>query len=216
MLHRREVLAGFGAAAILMPEMGSTAVRSPLPTEGVRLSYSVFYGESRIGQHDVLIREHDEADHVVIQHALSAEVRVFFAVAYSLEHRSTEIWRGSELRSIRSETVENDERFLTEAEPIDEGMFLRSERHEVIVPHGAVSSDSFWLAASLKAPAIVNVRSGEVAIPTIRKRNDGRFEFSAKFPHGSIEAELLFDGEFLREARTESGGHEVVFRREQV
>lgn len=210
---RREFMAGLGIFAVLGPRKINAAVRDPLPAEGVELVYKVLYGENEIGTQKVKIREHDEAGHVVIEHEMAVEVRIFFARAYALEHRSTEIWEGFKLKSLRSETVENDERYFVEGSLSDAGFRVKNFDKTWHVPEDAVSSDSFWLAAALDAPRVINTRTGDTASPIVNQLDAERWHIKADFDHGPIEATVRFDGDFLAEAVIDSDGHTVTLQR---
>ncbi|MGB5496378.1 MAG: DUF6134 family protein [Sedimenticolaceae bacterium] len=208
-MQRREFLTGVGLLAAFGPRAVSAVVNDILPPEGVVLNYRVLFHDSDIGHQQIRIREHDLAGHVVVEHEAKMEVRILFAVAYSLEHRSTEVWEGFTLKSVKSDTVENDQRTLVQGRATDEGFHLNNQENEWLTPGGLVTSDSFWAAAALEAASVVNTRTGDTAVPVLKKIGHDRWHLSAVFPHSPIEATLEFDGGFLREAEVDAGGHRV-------
>jgi hypothetical protein len=210
---RREFVAGIGFFSVFGPQMAQAAVKDPLPPEGVEFVYRVLFSGSEIGTQKVAIRQHDAAGHVVVEHETKLEVRILFAVAYALEHRSTEIWEGFTLKSIQSETIENDERTLVEGEATESGFRIRNTQSETVIPEGAVTSDSFWLAAAMTSPKVINTRTGDTASPDLRDLGNGRWQLKANFDHGPIEATVRFDGDFLVEAEVDSDGHTVRMER---
>jgi hypothetical protein len=210
---RREFVAGIGFFSVFGPQMAQAAVKDPLPPEGVEFVYRVLFSGSEIGTQKVAIRQHDAAGHVVVEHETKLEVRILFAVAYALEHRSTEIWEGFTLKSIQSETIENDERTLVEGEATESGFRIRNTQSETVIPEGAVTSDSFWLAAAMTSPKVINTRTGDTASPDLRDLGNGRWHLKANFDHGPIEATVRFDGDFLVEAEVDSDGHTVRMER---
>lgn len=212
-MQRRDFIAASGILAAFGPRVLLAAVDDPLPAEGVQITYRVLFGDSEIGTQSVAIREHDMAGHVVVEHETKLEVRIFFATAYALEHHSTEIWEGFSLKSVRSRTILNGEESLVEGVAAEEGFRVQAEEGEWVVPAGAVTSDSFWLAAAMKAPTVVNTRTGDMASPEIARLEDGRWHLKADFEHGPVEATVRFDGDFLVEADVDSGGHRVKLER---
>ena len=76
-----------------------------------------------------------------------------------------------------------------------------------------MTTDSFWLAAAMDAPKIVNIRTGEAVSPTVKELGNGRWQLKAAFDHGPIEATVRFDGDFLAEATIDNGGHTIKMER---
>lgn len=210
---RRKFVAGIGFFSVFGPQMTRAAVKDPLPPEGVEFIYRVLFGGSEIGTQTVSIRQHDTAGHVVVEHQIKLEVRILFAVAYALEHRSTEVWEGFTLKSVHSETIENTERTVVKGEATEAGFRIRNAQSEWVVQEGAVTSDSFWLAAAMKSPTVINTRTGETASPDLKDLGNGRWHLKANFDHGPIEATMRFDGDFLVEADVDSDGHTVRMER---
>ena len=208
-MQRRDFLTGMGLLAALGPRAVSAVVNDVLPPEGVVLNYRVLFNGSDIGYQRIRIREHDEAGHAVVEHDTKLEVRILFAVAYSLEHRSIEVWEGFTLKSVESETVENDQRTLVEGRATDKGFYLNNQTSQWLTPGELVTADSFWIAAALEAASVVNTRTGDTAKPVLKKIGDDRWHLSAAFAHGAVDATLEFDNGFLREAEVDSDGHLV-------
>jgi hypothetical protein len=201
---RREFVAGIGVLSVFGSRMTRAAVKDPLPQEGVEFIYRVLFGGNEIGTQKVSIRQHDTAGHVVVEHQIKLEVRILFAVAYALEHRSTEVWEGFTLKSVHSETIENTEQTVVEGEATEAGFRIRNAQ---------VTSDSFWLAAAMKSPKVINTRTGDTASPDLKDLGNGRWHLKANFDHGPIEATMRFDGDFLVEANVDSDGHTVRMER---
>ena len=208
-MQRRDFLTGMGLLAALGPRAVSAVVNDVLPAEGVVLNYRVLFNGSDIGYQRVRIREHDEDGHVVVEHDTKLEVRILFAVAYNLDHKSTEVWEGFTLKSVKSETVENDQRTLVDGRATDKGFRLDNQKSQWLTPGELVTADSFWIAAALEAASVVNTRTGETAKPVLKKIGDDRWHLSAAFAHGAVDATLEFDNGFLREAEVDSDGHLV-------
>ena len=212
-MRRRDFVVGFGFIGILGPHVTWAAVKGKLPAEGVRLNYRVLFSDSEIGTHKVLIRSHDKADHVVVEHEIKLEVRILFAVAYALDHRSIEVWQGFDLKSIKSDTTENGERYVVEGEATPDGFSIRKDGVEFAAPRNLVTVDSFWLASAMSAPEVMNTRTGETAKPSIKQLGDNRWHMKAVFPHGPIEATMQYSGDFLLEAEIDSDGHRIKMKR---
>ena len=201
------VLAAFG------PRVLQAAVRDPLPAEGVELTYKVSYGEQEIGEQKVSIRQHDEAGHVVVAYSTKLKVRILFTTAYELNHNSTEVWDGFTLKSLRSKTIEDGEQFEVQGEATSEGFRVRQGLSDWTAPDDSVTTDSFWVAAALTAPNVINARSGQSSALQVTDLGNGRWRLVAEFDDGPIKATLRFDGDFLAEADVNSEGHVVNFQR---
>lgn len=210
---RREFIAGLGMLSLAGSGMARAAVKNPLPAGGVTMTYRLLFGDSEIGTHKVHIRDHDQAGHVVIEHETKLEVRILFVVAYTLDHRATEVWEGFTLKSVRSNTVENGKKTVVRGDTTDNGFRILDGRSEKLVPTGSVTTDSFWLAAAIDAPRIVNIRTGEAVSPTAKDLGNGRWQLKAAFDHGPIEATVRFDGDFLAEATVDNDGHTIKMER---
>ena len=208
-MQRRDFLTGMGLLAALGPRAVSAVVNDVVPAEGVVLDYRVSFNGGDIGYQRVRIREHDEDGYVVVEHDTKLEVRILFAIAYSLENRSTELWEGFTLKSVNSETVENDQRTLVDGRATDKGFRLDNQKSQWLMPGELVTADSFWIAAALEAASVVNTRTGDTAKPMLKKIGEDRWHLSAAFAHGAVDATLEFDNGFLREAEVDSNGHLV-------
>lgn len=201
------VLTAFG------PRVLQAAVRDPLPEEGVELTYKVSYGDQEIGDQIVSIRQHDEAGHVVVAYRTKLKVRILFTTAYELDHNSTEVWHGFTLKSLKSKTIEDGEHFEVEGQATDDGFLVRQGMSDWTAPTDAVTTDSFWVAAALTAPNVINARSGQASALQVTDLGKGRWRLLAEFDDGPIKATLRFDGDFLAEAEVNSEGHLVHFQR---
>lgn len=208
-MKRREFLTGIGLLAAFGPRGVSAVVNDVLPPEGVVLNYRALFNGSDIGHQRIRIRQHDAAGHVVVEHDTKLEVRILFSVAYSLEHRSTEVWEGFTLKSVDSETIENDRRTLVKGHATEKGFHFDNQNNEWLTRGDLVTADSFWVATALQAASVVNTRTGDTAVPVLKQVGEDRWYLSAAFAHGAIEATLEFDGGFLREAEVDSDGHRV-------
>ena len=212
-MKRRSFTAGMAVLAAFGPRVLQAAVRDPLPEEGVELTYKVFYGKQDIGEQKVSIKQHDEAGHVVVAYRTKLKVRILFTTAYELDHNSTEVWDGFTLKSLRSKTVEDGENFEVEGQATNDGFRVRQGLSDWTAPTDTVTSDSFWVAAALSAPNVINARSGQSSALQVTDLGNGRWRLVAEFDDGPIKATLRFDGDFLAEADVDSDGHVVNFQR---
>ena len=208
-MPRREFLAAVGSLAAVGARSARAVVNDPLPEKGVQLNYRVLFGDSDIGRQKISIRDHDRKGHVVVAHETKLEVRVLFSVAYALDHRSTEVWEGFTLKSIRSVTLENGKKTLIKGELAADGFHIRNGQEAWVAPKNAVSSDSFWIAAAMRSASVVNARTGDSALLMKKKLPDGRWHLKAEFDHGTVEARMRFDGDFMVDAEVDSDGHGV-------
>ena len=216
-MDRRDFLTGLGMAGILGPSLANattgSGVHAALPAGGVELGYNLSFGGSEIGRQVVRIRSHDLQDHVVIDHEVNAEVRLLFAVVFSLKHESTEIWDGLTLRSVRSNTLQNGENSDVLAERVSDGFRIKNPTEERILAGSIVTIDSFWFAAAIDDPNILNTRTGEIAECQRRSLGQDRWHITAPFAHGTIETKVEFRDGYLLEAEIDSDGHTLMIQR---
>ena len=173
------------------------------------MTYRVTFGGNEIGTQKVRIAQHDTAGHVVVEHETKLEVRILFAVAYTLDHRSREVWDGFTLKSLKATTVENGDTTVVDGAASEKELRIRSGDMEVSVPRDAVTSDSFWIAAATDSSSVVNARTGDAAAPRVTDLGDGRLNIKANFAHGPVEATVRYDGDFLAEAEINDEGQTV-------
>ncbi len=213
-MKRRDFLIGAGLLGLAGQTLGMPVFKPEMLKDGVILKYRVFYGDSQIGHQEVSINKHSEPGHIIIKHNIDLEVKILFAVAYALQHESTEIWSTDKvLTYINSKTVENGEESLVEGKQ-NSGVFAFNGMDGLEeAPVDVVTSDSFWVSTAMNASSIVNTRTGDVAKPNIKKLDDNRFHLTADFAHGSVDATLHFEGGFLKDAEIDSDGHIVKFQR---
>lgn len=212
-MDRRNFLLGLGILGALGPRVANSVVKNSLPPEGAGLFYQLIFGDSVIGSQRIKIRSHDDKDHVIVDHEVDMEVRVLFTVAYSLKHRSTEVWNGYNLISIDSETKENNQNHVIKGNATHGDFVLHNENGALDVRGNVVTLDSFWLASAMSTPKLINTRNGDIAIPKSKSLGNGRWHLKADFPHGPIEATMKFNGDFLEQAEIDSAGHIVKIKR---
>jgi hypothetical protein len=211
-MKRRDFVAGLGLLGMVGPALSMNAIREILPEEGFNLKYRVSYGGNEIGHQEVSITEHIEGDHLVIEHTIELEVKILFAVAYSLQHKSTEVWSTDRrLISVEAETIENGDKALVKGLHKEDGFHIAGNYGEHTGLDSLVTSDSFWVASAMQAPMIMNVRTGDLAKPQISTTDDGKFHLKADFERGAVEAKLEYEGNFLKQAEIDSDGHLVKF-----
>ena len=213
-MKRRDFILGLGLMGLAGPALNMTSIKEKLPAEGFKLDYRVFYGGNEIGMQSVAITEHIEGDHLVIEHDINLQVKILFAVAYSLEHKSREIWSTDKrLISVEAETIENGDKALVKGMHKDDGFHINGNYGEHTGLNSLVTSDSFWIASAMQAPMIMNVRTGDLAKPDITPINENSFHLKADFEHGAVDAKLEYEEDFLKHAEIDSDGHIVKFER---
>lgn len=210
---RRDLLVGLGLYGLISSAKGGMkSVNAEFPSDGLELKYRVFYGGNEIGYQKISVKKH--ADDVVIEHETKLEVRVLFAIAYSLDHISTEVWAPNhQLVSINSTTIENGEKTEVLGRQRGNGLHIQGGYGEHAELNSIVTTDSFWFASALQNPMIINTRTGDVAEAKVSRIEENRFHVKADFAHGSVEAKLRFDNNFLVDAEIDSDGHIVRFMR---
>lgn len=215
-MNRRHFIAGLGLFGLMTSVKGGLqSLKLQFPTDGLYLEYRVFYGGNEIGKQHVSVKPHTDNVNIVIEHDINLVVKVLFAVAYSLEHKSTEIWSpGNKLISIDSWTVENgkETKAIGRRSQADD-FHITGEYGKHTGLDSLVTTDSFWMASALDVSSIMNTRTGEIADAKVMQLSDSQYLIKADFEHGGVKATLQFENNILAQAEVDSDGHVVNFKR---
>lgn len=216
-IKRRDFLLSLGALGLAGPYAAMGKLKGEIPHEGVELDYRVLFGGNEIGHQTISVSHHDQPGKIAVNYKIDLEVRILFAVAYSLEHDSTEVWdHHRKLHAIKSRTVENGKTSLVHGGLEQGGFHVKGNNGVHKGPGDMITSDSFWLAAALDSHSVMNTRTGDIAKPKVKKLKEGHYHLKAEFAHGPIEANLHYKDDFLLEAEIDSDGHVIRFERINV
>jgi hypothetical protein len=120
--------------------------------------FRVFLDDKEIGYHKVRLIPEEDKKRVEVE--AKFDVKFFFFTAYSYDHQTEELWEGSCLSDIQSQTDNNGEELFVRRQ--DEG------NHFTVLTHqgrqqlkGCVRSFAYWDPELLKANRLLNTQTGE-------------------------------------------------------
>jgi hypothetical protein len=159
----------FTAFAIAALAVGSVGAEAAPPkaaaskTEaGSQLLYTVTRDGSPIGRTSVDIDR--SGDNVTVTSKTDIEVKVII-VLYRFKQDVTEVWKGDQLVSLKSETDDNGTAHDVSITPSGKNLKIVADGKTSNGPEGAVPA-SFWSTRFLKAKALINLDNGRVMSST--------------------------------------------------
>lgn len=230
LLHRRALLAG-GAALALLP--GTARAEANLPPLGTpalhRLRYDLSWAGIPVGRHVIDIVPGDADGDFLVTNRVEIVVDLLLFDAMRFEHDSTEIWRGGHLAAFESATVDNGDVFAVTAAPADGGLKIEGLEHDgsgpasdsakkttTVAPVDIMTNNDIWVAPVPGHRPLLNAKNGEVvelAVETPRDdrvRLDGeriealRYDIASPVAVGELYYRngLFVAGSFTRKGRT--------------
>jgi hypothetical protein len=211
--RRALLLAGFaGAVSCAIPRVARAATPIVLPEATANRQFSVLYKGNKIGAHTILYSSATGETRVSTEiHLL---VKVFLFTVFTFKHRSEEIWRGGQLMSLNSETVEHGETLQVEGAASAAGFRVVSKGGPFIASAATLTSNSLWTPAVLEQETVVDAQHGGIIGVSARKLADEqiviagrqvratRYTLITPYLAGSIwydEENLWVRGEFERD-----------------
>jgi hypothetical protein len=211
--RRALLLAGFaGAVSCAIPRVARAATPIVLPEATANRQFSVLYKGNKIGAHTILYSSATGETRVSTEiHLL---VKVFLFTVFAFTHRSEEIWRGGQLMSLNSETVEHGETLQVEGAATPQGFRVVSKGGPFIASTATLTSNSLWTPAVLEQETVVDAQHGGIIGVSARKLADEqiviagrpvratRYTLITPYLAGSIwydEENLWVRGEFERD-----------------
>jgi hypothetical protein len=211
--RRALLLAGFaGAVSCAIPRVARAATPIVLPEATANRQFSVLYKGNKIGAHTILYSSATGETRVSTEiHLL---VKVFLFTVFAFKHRSEEIWRGGQLMSLNSETVEHGETLQVEGAATPQGFRVVSKGGPFIASTATLTSNSLWTPAVLEQETVVDAQHGGIIGVSARKLADEqiviagrpvratRYTLITPYLAGSIwydEENLWVRGEFERD-----------------
>jgi hypothetical protein len=195
-----------------MPRVAHAATPIVLPAATANRQFSVLYKGNKIGAHTILYLAATGETRVTTEiHLL---VKVFLFTVFAFTHRSEEIWRGGQLMSLNSETVEHGETLQVEGAATPQGFRVVSEGGPFIASTATLTSNSLWTPAVLEQETVVDAQHGGIIGVSARKLADEqiviagrqvratRYTLITPYLAGSIwydEENLWVRGEFERD-----------------
>jgi hypothetical protein len=201
-----------GAVSCAMPRVAHAATPIVLPAATANRQFSVLYKGNKIGAHTILYSSATGETRVSTEiHLL---VKVFLFTVFAFTHRSEEIWRGGQLMSLNSETVEHGETLQVEGAATPQGFRVVSKGGPFIASTATLTSNSLWTPAVLEQETVVDAQHGGIIGVSARKLADEqiviagrpvratRYTLITPYLAGSIwydEENLWVRGEFERD-----------------
>ena len=143
--------------------------------------FRVYLDDKEIGYHRVQMIPEDDRKRVTVEARF--DVKFFFINAYSYDHRTEEVWKGSCLADIQSHTDDNGEQLFVRKLPQGKGFTLITHQGEQQLD-GCVRSFAYWDPELLKASRLLNTQTGEYEKVQVLRLGDTSIEIGGR----SVEA----------------------------
>lgn len=143
--------------------------------------FRVYLDDKEIGYHRVQMIPEDDRKRVTVEARF--DVKFFFINAYSYDHRTEEVWKGSCLADIQSHTDDNGEQLFVRKLPQAKGFTLITHQGEQQLD-GCVRSFAYWDPELLKASRLLNTQTGEYEKVQVLRLGDTSIEIGGR----SVEA----------------------------
>jgi len=149
--------------------MGSTAQANTAQ----EWQFRVYLDDEEIGYHKVRLTGGADGTRVSVEADLDVKFLLF--TAYRYRHQTEEIWRGSCIADIQSQTDDNGERLFVRSEPDGDGLVLSTHAGERELS-GCIRSFAYWNPELLDASRLLNTQTGEYEEVDIQNLGHGSFE----------------------------------------
>jgi len=123
-----------------------------------RWEFHVYLDDKRIGHHTV--RLVSDLNKRKIEVDAQFDVKFLFVRAYYYEHRTEEVWEGSCLTDIQSDTDDNGKKLYVRALPASNGVQLETHNGNSQIT-GCVRSFAYWDPELLRSGQLLNTQTGE-------------------------------------------------------
>ena len=143
-------------AAIADQAAMTVAKETVIPENGV-IEFNVYRKGDRIGTHTLTFTK--ENDQLTVNVDVNFKVRFLFVTVYRYEHEAQEIWRGGQLESFTSETVQNGKEWFVNARWNAEQMVVEAKEGTRVLDEFLFPT-SYWNVASLNTPRWFNTQFG--------------------------------------------------------
>lgn len=155
-----------------------------------RWDFRVFLDDKEIGFHTV--RLFATADEKKVQIDARFDVRFLFLKAYYYEHQTEEIWKGTCLTNLRSDTDDNGKKLFLRAQPVSNGVQLTTHGGEQEL-EGCVRSFAYWDPQLLSAGRLLNTQTGEYQAADINYLGESPIEIQGVL-YEAYQYRLMVDG----------------------
>jgi Family of unknown function (DUF6134) len=190
---------------------GTAAASAPEP--GGNWHFTVLLNGKRIGMHDFMVTQRaDETDVVTEAHF---KVKAAFLSLYQYDHQDHEVWHGSCLAQITSQTRDNGKSFAVQGELRGDTFQVQDSRGAATLPV-CVQTFAYWDQHFLTEPRLLNSQTGEFQAVTLTREGPeslkvhGRMipalRYSLRGPKLDIELWYAASGDWVAlESKLESG-----------
>jgi hypothetical protein len=120
--------------------------------------FRVFLDDREIGMHTVKVKPYKDLKQVSVD--ADFKVKFLFFTAFSYQHHTEEVWKGSCLTDIQSTTNNNGEKLFVRKQSGNANFKILTHAGEQNL-QGCVRSFAYWDLALLKADKLLNTQTGE-------------------------------------------------------
>lgn len=120
--------------------------------------FRVFLDDREIGTHTVKMKPYQDLKQVSVN--AEFKVKFLFITAFSYQHQTEEVWKGSCLTDIQSTTNNNGDNLFVRKQPSEANFKIVTHEGEQEL-QGCVRSFAYWDPDLLKADKLLNTQTGE-------------------------------------------------------
>jgi hypothetical protein len=168
MASRRQFLrhsGTIGLTALTWPAIAA----SPASWRGVEtpLIFAAYRNGSLLGTHKIDFSRTGER--LVVDIEIAFDVKLAFIPLYSYRHKNREVWEGSKLLSLNTETDDNGVAFNVRAERADGRLLVDGSGGKLDLP-GDTPTTSYWNEDFVTAGEWLDTQSGNLVRSTVTKK----------------------------------------------
>jgi Domain of unknown function (DUF6134) len=170
MLSRRQFtrVVSAGLAGVASPGLPAVAATLATAARPSNVRFVVMRGRSKIGLHTVQFRE--RPDGLAVHTVIDLAVKVMFITVFRYQHECEDVWVSGQLRSLRSRTIEDGNRYAVEATAEPGGIRVVGPGGPLVVGSRLLASNSFWNPRLVDQQRLIDAQyGGEIGLVVHRR-----------------------------------------------
>ena len=183
-------------------------LKDPLPPEGAKFKYDIFYKGDKVGVHQ--LKAVPDGELIRLDHTREIDVKVMMITAFTEKHRSTEWWtKTPHLSKLNAKTQMNGKEVDMTGQISPQGLIFKVGDQEEMAPLDAVTLDSYWVSDAPRHPVVIDVSQGKLLKTTSKKLPDGSIELTGD----GFQGKFTYEGDFLLVGELTRNGNTVVYKK---
>ncbi len=160
-------------------------------------NFKVLINEREVGSHKFVVVEQGEL--VSVSSTMALDFKVFLVKRVTYQHQANEIWRGSCLTDVSSQTERQSKKQWLQASAVASGLSVQNEQGVETI-EGCVRSFAYWNPDLLRGEQLLNVETGEYMPVVISSRvapEDGTTHMTIAARKSDIHLQYSAAGDWL-------------------